>query len=91
MYSFRKMKTIGDCFRARQDNFVLLRILAASAVIYGHSFALSNVRGYKEPLFRFIGHSHIAHEAVSVFFVVSGFLVTASYMSYDRKWCLRFS
>ena len=78
---FREIKTIGSCFRKRQDNFVLLRVFAASAVIYGHSFALSSVRGYKDFVHQYIGQTHIAHEAVSIFFVISGFLVTASYLN----------
>jgi len=73
--------TIGDCFRAKEDNFVLLRVLAASAVIYGHSFAISSQRGYRDLFLQYVGHTHIAHVAVCIFFVISGFLVTGSYFN----------
>ncbi len=40
-------KSINDYFNSKQDNFLLLRIFTASAVVYGHSFALSVVKGDK--------------------------------------------
>lgn len=64
----------------RGDNFNLIRLLAAASVLYSHSFALSSGAGRSEPLRSLLGMS-LGTLAVSVFFVVSGFLVTASLLS----------
>ena len=77
------MKII-DTLKDRANNFTLLRLLAALAVLYGHSYVLSlGVKGGEDPisnfLIRFWGES-LGGIAVDLFFVTSGFLVTASYI-----------
>ena len=62
----------------RDNNYNLLRFLAAAVVIYSHSFPMSGVKS--DPLERLVGFS-FGHLAVDVFFVVSGFLVTSSLLS----------
>ena len=63
---------------SRDNNFNLLRFLAALLVLFGHSYALSN--------------SHISHEwlfghiAVDIFFIISGYLVTASLFTRKNLW-----
>jgi len=61
----------------RDNNFNLIRFLAAFTVLYSHSFALALGPGDHEPWFARIGYTP-ASVAVDVFFVTSGFLVTAS-------------
>lgn len=61
----------------RDNNFNLIRILAASAVLITHGFALATGSVMSEPLRERLGMS-VGSIAVDVFFVVSGFLVTAS-------------
>src|SRR5262245_23937433 len=34
-------RTVAECVAARRDNFLLLRLLAATLVIYGHFWALA--------------------------------------------------
>lgn len=65
------------------NNFTLLRLLAAFSVLYGHSYALSmGLHGGEDPvslrLIYYWGES-LPSLAVDLFFVASGFLVTASY------------
>lgn len=62
------------------NNFDFLRLFAASAVVIGHSYWLSgNIQ--HEPLRQFTGHSDMADVAVNLFFVMSGFLIAASWLN----------
>ena len=65
---------LGDRLRDRANNFDLLRLVAALAVIVSHSFALV---GDAEPLHHF--HTTLGSTAVLVFFAVSGLLVRRSW------------
>jgi peptidoglycan/LPS O-acetylase OafA/YrhL len=58
----------------------VLRLAAATLVIVAHSYALTN---HGEPLLRF-GGPEFGDIAVAVFFAISGFLVTASWVSDPR-------
>jgi peptidoglycan/LPS O-acetylase OafA/YrhL len=57
----------------RRNNFDLLRLTAAIAVLVSHSFVLS---GHPEPA---IGALNVGTIAVFVFFAISGFLITRSW------------
>lgn len=59
---------------SHDNNFNLIRFVAASMVLFGHCYPLSGTRG--EPLEQF-GIS-LGHLAVDIFFITSGFLVTRS-------------
>jgi peptidoglycan/LPS O-acetylase OafA/YrhL len=61
----------------RQNNLNLLRFLSATAVLFSHSFAISTGLPSAEPLRSQTGMT-LGSIAVDVFFLVSGFLVTAS-------------
>ncbi|HTK33664.1 MAG TPA: acyltransferase [Caulobacteraceae bacterium] len=61
-----------------RNNFDALRILAALMVVFGHAYILSG-RGAAEPLAAFTGIGGFGELGVSIFFVVSGFLVTMSH------------
>jgi len=84
--------TLADCLARRRDNFLLLRLIAASMVIFGHSYAIAHVDGLHD----FIGMKgwgpgvYTGSIAVDIFFVVSGFLVTGSYVNRrDFKFFIR--
>lgn len=82
------MMKIQNTLKERANNFTLLRLLAAMAVLYGHSYALSLGTGRGEDIIsKFLivhwGES-LPSLAVNLFFVTSGFLVTASYLQRDN-------
>jgi peptidoglycan/LPS O-acetylase OafA/YrhL len=61
----------------KDNNFNLIRMLAAFAVLVSHSYPLVLGPNSSEPLGSLIGMS-LGGVAVDVFFITSGFLVTAS-------------
>lgn len=62
------------------NNFDFLRFFAASAVVFGHCYWLSGA-GAAEPVRLFTGSMDTADIAVNLFFVMSGFLIAASWMN----------
>jgi peptidoglycan/LPS O-acetylase OafA/YrhL len=68
---------LADLANGKDNNFNLLRLLAALAVLVTHSFALVSGDPQTEPLRAWIGLT-IGDFAVDAFFITSGFLVTAS-------------
>ena len=71
-------KTMSELATHRDNNFNLLRFIAATLVILGHSYPLS---GHPIGDIASLGSLDITRIAVDVFFVISGFLVTASLFS----------
>jgi peptidoglycan/LPS O-acetylase OafA/YrhL len=70
---------LGDHTPGRDNNTPLLRLLAATAVIAFHSCALTN-RWTDDPLYRLTGDTNLGAVGVNCFFVLSGFLVTQSWL-----------
>ena len=73
-------RTLADAMTQGYDNFSLLRFLAAALVIFGHSWATA-----KNPSSAtdWIGQQTLVFSgtvAVNIFFWVSGFLITMSYI-----------
>lgn len=73
--------SLADYASRPENNYLLLRFLAALAVIYGHSFAISNKSDQTEVFWRLLRFTYSGDLGVDVFFVISGFLVTASYLN----------
>ncbi len=73
-------RTLADAMTQGYDNFSLLRFLAAALVIFGHSWATAkNPTGATD----WIGQQTLVFSgtvAVNIFFWVSGFLITMSYI-----------
>lgn len=72
-------RSLQSCIDQRRDNFLLLRVLAASLVIFGHSWATAN---NPSGITDWVGQQtgmFSGTVAVDVFFWISGFLVTMSY------------
>lgn len=76
----RRRMTLDDFVGSRDNNFNLVRFLAAGAVLVSHSYALSTGDPAIEPLRSWLGLS-LGDMAVDVFFLTSGFLVTGSLLS----------
>lgn len=64
----------------RANNFDVTRLLAALAVVFSHSFLIAEGTQANEPFVRLTGNQCILGlVGVFVFFIISGYLVTASY------------
>ena len=72
--------TIAALFHGRDNNFNLIRFLAASTVLLDHSFALVAPERAASAVVD-VGGLELARVAVDVFFIVSGFLVTRSVLT----------
>lgn len=72
---------ISDFDGRRDNNFTLLRLIFASAVLFGHGFAIARngLDRLADPITRALGNVWIGDIAVSGFFAISGFLVAASF------------
>ena len=84
----RKPMTLADGLRQRGDNYLLLRHVAAALLIYSHSHALAGVAGGSDLVARLLPGFYGGKVAVLLFFAISGFLVTNSYLR--RPQLLRF-
>jgi peptidoglycan/LPS O-acetylase OafA/YrhL len=83
-------RSLGDAFRSagsdRSNNFLLLRLIAASLVIYGHSFVLTRAacpqcQDFVQGVLRY---RYAGDLGVAIFFVISGFLVSASFVKHPH-------
>ena len=65
-------------------NFDLMRLIAALLVVVSHTFPLAG-----QPPFRILGVEDLGALGVSIFFVISGYLVTASYRRDPKTYLLK--
>lgn len=72
----------------RNNSFDLIRFLAATAVLFEHCYVLSGP-GNINPVSLFIKYDTLGGIAVDTFFILSGFLVTRSYLNNDS--CITFT
>ena len=71
---------IGDFTHGRNNNIQLLRLLAAAAVMLFHSFAFTG-RLAEDPVFVATGTTDSSVVGVGCFLLLSGFLVTRSWLT----------
>jgi len=71
---------LSDYTISRNNNFNLIRFIAAVLVLFSHSFALVLGVADTEPLVVLVGMT-AGTIAVDVFFIASGFLITSSYVA----------
>ncbi|MCE5324484.1 acyltransferase [bacterium] len=74
------MRYLSACIKTRKNNLDFIRFFAASLVIISHAFPLSTGTDKRE-LMVLLTHDQLTlgRFAVAVFFIISGFLITASY------------
>ena len=64
------------------NNFDVLRFLFASLVVFSHSYPLGEGHEQHEPLLKLTGQTTLGGLSVHCFFIISGFLIAASW---DRR------
>jgi peptidoglycan/LPS O-acetylase OafA/YrhL len=75
-----RSRTIAEAFHGRDNNFNLLRMIAASSVLISHSWSLAFSDNTGEPFTSFTPFS-LGQLAVTLFFGLSGFLIAKSFHS----------
>jgi hypothetical protein len=78
------LKRLGDLDRGRANNLNLLRFVAATLVVFSHSWPLAGA-GIHDPLARLQRHFDFGGLAVTAFFAMSGFLIARS-CDRSRSW-----
>jgi len=73
--------TVAEALKGQHDNFTLLRLALAVAVVVSHAFSVGAGNPAAEPLYSSTGYT-LGEHGVNGFFAVSGFLVA---MSWDRR------
>lgn len=79
------MKTLDSILSGRDNNFNLIRFLAAAMVIVAHSYTLT-VQSWKQIPLPFIRDVHLGGLAVEIFFITSGFLISMSFLRQSNIW-----
>ena len=72
--------------RSHTNNYNLLRLLLALLVVVSHSFELMDGDRHRELLTRAFGSYSFGELAVNSFFILSGYLITASWLSRPQLW-----
>lgn len=75
-------RTLADALHGHNNNFGIVRLLAAAMVMFGHSFILQPAMGRVDPLHVLTGHDYSGSLAVYAFFFLSGILIS---QSWDRQ------
>ena len=77
------MPKLSALAHGRDNNFQLIRLLSATAVVLFHSYALTN-HWEDEPLWQRIPELNLGALGVGIFFVISGYLITQSWLVRGR-------
>lgn len=73
-----ELNTIDACSQRANNNFTLIRLVAALLVIYGHSYPIVG-SGHPDLVLQLLQSRFSGAVAVDIFFVISGFLICASW------------
>lgn len=75
----RAAMVISDRSSGRDNNFNLLRMIAATGVLVSHAYPISLGRGYSDPIAPFLKGTTLGTVSVYVFFAISGFFIARSF------------
>jgi peptidoglycan/LPS O-acetylase OafA/YrhL len=78
------MKTLSETLERGNNNFDLIRLFAAMAVMLGHSYGVQ--AGQMESMLMFTHRESSGSLAVYGFFMISGMLVSASFAHHSSVW-----
>ena len=70
---------LDELSKGRDNNFNLLRMLAATGVLVSHAYPLTRGPGAEQPLERLLGGITLGTVCVYVFFAISGFFIAQSF------------
>lgn len=73
---------LGDVAVGRDNNFNLIRVLAASGVIFSHAYPLGLGQDVAEPLETILKGDNLGRLCVFIFFATSGYFIATSF---DRR------
>jgi peptidoglycan/LPS O-acetylase OafA/YrhL len=80
-------KTAGELGSHTLNNFDSIRVIAAASVLVSHSFPLTYGDSAREPLYLLTGgRATLGPIAVAVFFTISGYLITHSFLRGGRSY-----
>lgn len=72
--------TLAEYTNGRDNNLNLIRFFCAFLVLFSHSYALTKTSESHEPL-SYLANISLGSVAVDIFFIISGFLITKSYIN----------
>jgi peptidoglycan/LPS O-acetylase OafA/YrhL len=73
------MLSLSQALPRGKNNFDLIRLCAALAVMFGHSYVLQLANGQHDPVTQLFGRESCGSLAVFAFFLMSGILISASF------------
>jgi peptidoglycan/LPS O-acetylase OafA/YrhL len=76
------MLSLSRALPRGKNNFDLIRLIAALAVMFGHSYVLQLTSGQHDPVTQLFGRESCGSLGVFAFFLMSGILISASF---DRQ------
>jgi peptidoglycan/LPS O-acetylase OafA/YrhL len=80
-------RSLDTCIESGRDNVLPFRLLAALMVLFGHSYSvLGTAIGMREPLHLIFPRMVIHGTGVSFFFMISGLLITLSWLRRPDLW-----
>lgn len=79
MSSLLTLGRLDDLSRGRDNNFNLLRMLAAAGVLVSHAYPITRGPGAEQPLEHLLGGITLGALCVYVFFAISGFFIAQSF------------
>lgn len=78
--ALRNTRRISDLSAGRDNNFDLIRMLAATGVMVSHAFPITLGDGTPEPFETFLKGDNLGRACVFAFFSISGFYITRSFL-----------